>query len=142
MTTETPAPRDGRELMELFLPNSPFVAKLGVQAVLLEDDAVRLILPWDPTNITVGTMVHGGAIAGLIDITAMACAWSGAPLPAELRGVTTSMAVEFLAPARETDLFGIGRILRRGRSLVNVDVEIRDPEDLLVAKAIATYKVG
>ena len=135
-------PRDGRELMEAFLPQSPFVVKLGVQAESLEPDNVLLRMPWSPANVTVGDMVHGGAITALVDITAMAAAWSGAALPANLRGVTTSLAVEFLAPARETDLLGRGSVLRRGRSLVNCEVDVMHPGGELVAKAIATYKVG
>jgi len=36
----------------------------------------------------------------------------------------------------------VGRVLRRGRSLVNCEAEIIDPAGTLVAKALATYKVG
>jgi len=50
--------------------------------------------------------------------------------------------LDFLAPARATDLIGVGRVLRRGRSLVNCEAEIVDPDGRLVAKALATYKVG
>jgi acyl-coenzyme A thioesterase PaaI-like protein len=53
-----------------------------------------------------------------------------------------SMALDFLAPARATDVIGIGRVLRRGRSLVNCEAEIVDADGTLVAKALATYKVG
>lgn len=52
------------------------------------------------------------------------------------------MAIEFLAPARETDLLGEGRVMRRGRNLVNVEVDISDPRGARAAKAIATYKIG
>ena len=52
------------------------------------------------------------------------------------------MAIQFLAPARATDLIGVGRVLRRGRTLVNCDVDVVTPDGELVAKAIATYKVG
>ena len=65
-----------------------------------------------------------------------------AQLPDSLRGVTTSMAVQFLAPARATDLIGVGRVLRRGKTLVNCDVDVITPDSEAVAKAIATYKVG
>jgi acyl-coenzyme A thioesterase PaaI-like protein len=52
------------------------------------------------------------------------------------------MAMQFLAPARATDLIGLGRVLRRGRTLVNCDVDVVTPDGELIAKAIATYKVG
>ncbi len=132
----------GRDVIAEFLPQSPFVAKLGIIADQLADDEVRLRLPWDPSNVTVGDMVHGGAIATLADLTVMAAAWCGAQAPPEFRGVTVSMTVDFMAPARATDVIGVGRALRRGRSLVNCEAEIVDPEGRLLAKALATYKLG
>ena len=87
-------------------------------------------------------MVHGGAIATLADLTVMAAAWCGAEASPELRGVTVSMTVDFMAPARGTDVIGVGRALRRGRSLVNCEAEIVDPQGRLIAKALAIYKIG
>jgi uncharacterized protein (TIGR00369 family) len=132
----------GAEIMAQFIPQSPFVAKLGIVAELLDGDEVRLRMPWDPTNVTLGDMVHGGAIAALADVTVMAAAWAGIEAAPSLRGVTASMTMQFLAPARATDLIGVGRVLRQGRSLVNCDVDVVTPDGELVAKAIATYKVG
>ncbi len=134
-------PASGRDVVAQFLPQSPFVGKLGIVADRLEDDEVRLRLPWDPSNVTVGDMVHGGAIATLADLAVMAAAWCGAQAPQGLRGVTVSMALDFIAPARATDLIGVGRVLRRGRSLVNCEAEVVDPRGKLVAKALATYKL-
>jgi uncharacterized protein (TIGR00369 family) len=137
MTTPT-----GAEVMAQFLPQSPFVTKLGIVAETLDGDEVRLRMPWDPGNVTLGDMVHGGAIAALADVTVMAAAWAGVAAADSLRGVTTSMAMQFLAPARATDLIGVGRVLRRGKTLVNCDVDVVTPDGEAVAKAIATYKVG
>jgi len=141
MSTPT-QPQTGADVMAQFIPSSPFVAKLGIVADVLDADEVRLRLPWDSTNVTVADMVHGGAIAALADVAVMAAAWAGAEVPDSLRGVTTSMSMQFLAPARATDLIAIGRVLRRGKTLVNVDVDVVTPEGEAVAKAIATYKVG
>jgi uncharacterized protein (TIGR00369 family) len=101
MSTPT-QPQSGADVMAQFIPRSPFVAKLGIVAEVLDADEVRLRLPWDPSNVTLGDMVHGGAIAALADVTVMAAAWAGAEVPDSLRGVTTSMALQFLAPAPPT----------------------------------------
>ena len=142
MTDTSAAPASGRDVIAAFLPQSPFVAKLGVVAEYLGEDEVRLRLPWDPSNTTLGDMVHGGAIATLADLAVMAAAWCGVAAPPELRGVTVSLTISFIAPARATDVIGVGRALRRGRSLVNCEAEIVDPQGKLLAKALATYKVG
>lgn len=135
-------PQTGADVIAQFIPQSPFVAKLGIVADVLKADEVRLRLPWDPSNVTIGDMVHGGAIAALADVAVMAAAWAGADVPDSLRGVTTSMSMQFLAPARATDLVAIGRVLRRGKTLVNCDVDVVTADGDAVAKAIATYKIG
>lgn len=132
----------GRDVIAWFLRQSPFVAKLGIVAEQLGDDEVRLRLPWDSSNVTTDDVVHGGAIATLADVAVMAAAWCGAQAPPELRGATVAMALDFITPARGTDMIGVGRVLRRGKSLVNCEAEIIDPEGKLLAKALATYKVG
>jgi uncharacterized protein (TIGR00369 family) len=134
--------RTGADVMAQFIPACPLAAKLGIVAETLEGDEVRLRLPFDTTNVTLGDMVHGGAIATLADMTVLAAAWTGAEVPDSLRGVTTSLSMQFLAPARATDLIGVGRVLRRGRTLVNCDVDVVTAGGAAVAKAIATYKVG
>ena len=142
MTSTSSSGRSGLEVIAEFLPHSPFVVKLGIVADQLAEDEARLRLPWDAANTTVGDMVHGGAIATLADLTVMAAAWCGAEAPPEFRGVTVSMTVDFMAPARATDVIGVGRALRRGRSLVNCEAEIVDPDGRLLAKALAVYKLG
>ncbi|KUI04501.1 PaaI family thioesterase [Mycobacterium sp. IS-3022] len=141
MTTTTP-PQTGPDVLAQFIPQSPFVAKLGIVAERLDGVEIRLRMPWDESNVTVGDMVHGGAIAALADVAVMAAAWAQTEMPESLRGVTTSMSMQFLAPARGTDLVALGRVLRRGRTLVNCEVDVVTPGGDAVAKAIATYKVG
>ena len=134
--------RAGSDVMAQFIPACPLAAKLGIVADVLDGDEVRLRMPFDPTNVTLGDMVHGGAIATLADMTVMAAAWASVAVPESLRGVTTSLSMQFLAPARATELIGVGRVLRRGKTLVNCDVDVVTPDGEAVAKAIATYKVG
>src|ERR1044071_9430609 len=85
--------RTGTDVMTAFIPACPLAAKLGIIAEVLDGDEVRLRMPFDPTNTTLGDMVHGGAIATLADMTVMAAAWAGADVPDSLRGVTTSLSM-------------------------------------------------
>ena len=132
----------GAEFMRQFLPTSPFVKHLGMQLVEMRPDAATLTLPYVPAVATLGNTVHGGAIASLIDTAAMVAAWSGAEAPANMRGTTVGMTVSYLAPANGEDVRAEARVLRRGRSLVYVDVEVRVASGELVAKGLVTYKLG
>ena len=134
----SPTPRD---TLAGFIAQSPFVTKLGITAEVLGADGVRLLMPWHESNSSIRDMIHGGAIASLADLTVMAAAWCGASAPDTQRAVTVSLAMEYVAPARATDLIGEGRMLRRGRSLVNCEADISLPSGDLVAKAIATCKI-
>src|SRR5260370_28161626 len=113
MSTPT-QPQTGADVMAQFIPSSPFVAKLGIVADVLDADEVRLRLPWDPTNVTVADMVHGGAIAALADVAVMGAAWGGGGGPGPLRGGTTAMSIEVFAPAPAPEPIPLGRGRRAG----------------------------
>src|SRR6266404_9464481 len=115
----------GAELIRGFLSVSPFVRHLGMDVVALEPDHATLRLPFTASVVTVGDVVHGGAISALVDTTAMAAAWSTADPPANLRGTTVALSVDFVTAARAQDLTAVGRVIRRGRTLVFCEVEVR-----------------
>ncbi len=101
-----------------------------------------LSLPFSEALITTGVTVHGGAVASLIDTAAMVAAWSGAEVPANRRGVTVGLTVTYLAAAEQEDLMAVARVLRRGRSLVYLDVDVKTASEIPVAKGLVTYKIG
>jgi uncharacterized protein (TIGR00369 family) len=128
--------------MKQFVPQSPFVGHVGIELVDLGDGTATLRLPFRDEVITIGKTVHGGAVSALIDTTAMAAAWSGAEAPENMRGTTVSLTVNFLAAANGVDLVASARVLRRGKNLQYVEVDVTDPEGSLVAKGLVTYKLG
>lgn len=132
----------GAAIIRQFLSASPYVAHLGLQVIAIEPGVARLSLPFTDSLITVGSIVHGGAIASLIDVAAAAAAWSDAEIPANMRGVTVGLTVTYLAAASKEDLHATARVLRRGRSLVYLDVEVNGASGNAIAKGLVTYKIG
>ena len=132
----------GPDVMRQFVPGSPFVGHLGIELVEVGDDRAVLRLPFRPELATMGDLVHGGAIASLVDTAAMAAAWATPELPAELKGTTVGLSLDFLRAGRGAELRAHARVLRRGGSLCFCDVEVADPDGALVAKAQVTYKLG
>ncbi|HKS71177.1 MAG TPA: PaaI family thioesterase [Ktedonobacterales bacterium] len=139
---QTNLPADGGEFIRRFLPTSPYVGHLGMRLVEMRPDEATLALPFSNEVVTIGNTVHGGAIASLIDTTAMVAAWCGAPVPEQLRGTTVGLTVSYLAAATGEDLLATARVLRRGRSLVYLDVDVRNQAGRAVAKGLVTYKLG
>lgn len=135
-------PLSGGDFIRQFLPHSPYVNHLGMQLTDIQKDQATLTMPFDEKLITIGTIVHGGAIASLIDTTAMVAAWSGAEASANTRGTTVALTVNYLAAAQKETIEATARVLRRGRSLVYLDVEVKGESGALVAKGLVTYKLG
>lgn len=139
--TET-AELTGTQVMREFLPTSPFVGHVGIELTALEDGRAELSLGFREEVVTIGRVVHGGAIATLIDTAAMAAAWAGAQVPEELRGATVALSVNYLAPADGQDVTASAQVVRRGRRLVNVHVDVHGQDGTHVATAIVTYQLG
>ena len=132
---------DGAALMRELIPSSPFAAHVGLQVVELDDGRAVLSMPFREELVTIGRTVHGGALATLLDTTAMAAAWCGAAEPERLQGSTISLSVSYLAPAHAADVVAEGRVLRRGRSIAHVDVTAT-ADGSPVASALVSYKLG
>jgi len=141
-TSATNIPTSGAEVIRQFLPTSPYVGHLGMRLVEMKPDMATLALPFSDALVTIGTVVHGGAIASLIDTCAMVAAWSGAEAPPNMRGTTVGITVTYLAPANHEDIQATATVLRRGRDLVYLDVEVRTASGTAVAKGLVTYKLG
>jgi uncharacterized protein (TIGR00369 family) len=134
----------GSELISAFLEHSPFVGHLGMELREIEDDRALLALPFSEQVVTIGDVVHGGAVSALIDTAAMAAAWSAIEYDGEPpRGTTVGLTVDFLAAARAQELLAEARVLRRGSSLCFCEVKVSGAEDAaLLASGLVTYKLG
>lgn len=119
----------------------PFFTLLGLQIDEVRPDFCQLRLPFRPQLRTTGEVVHGGAIASLIDNAGVVAVWSNVPSDVT-RGATASMTVHYLAAAEAVDLVAEARVIRRGRSIVFVDVDVSAPSGERVAKGSLVYKLG
>lgn len=132
---------DGAALIRQVVATSPYAVLLGLEVVETGDGRAVLRMPFREGLVTIGRTVHGGALASLLDTTAMAAAWCGAPEPERLAGSTITLSVSYLAPAEAADVLAEGTVSRRGRSVTHVDV-VATADGRPVAKALVTYKLG
>lgn len=134
--------QSGTDIIRQFVPASPFVRHLGIAVESLGDGEAVLALPFRDEVVTTGQVVHGGALGALVDTAVMAAAWSGAEAPEQLRGATVDLSLAYLAPAQAEDVIATARVLRRGRRLVSVAVDVHTRGGTHVVHAMATYQVG
>jgi uncharacterized protein (TIGR00369 family) len=134
----------GSELITEFLKHSPFVTHIGIELREIEDDRALLALPYREEVVTVGDMVHGGAISALVDTAAMAASWSAIEFDGTPPlGTTVGLTVDFLSAGRAVELLADARVVRRGSSLCFCEVRVsKEGGGDLVATGLVTYKLG
>ena len=122
-----------RELFERI----PYVRLLGLELVSAGGGEATVRLPHRPELTRHEGIMHGGALASLVD-TASAFAVLSLLETGE-RTVTVDLTLHFLRPVLAGDTTARARVLRAGRRLVTVSVEATDSVDKLVATALTTY---
>jgi uncharacterized protein (TIGR00369 family) len=103
-------------------------------------DYARMRLAYRPEFRQPAGVVHGGVIATMIDTVVVPAVGSGYPEQREL--FTIDFALRFLAPIIDEDLVAEGWVVRRGRSIVYCDAEVRSASGTLAATATLVYKVS
>ncbi len=142
MSSSAEGSPSGAEIARQFMATSPYVGYLGIQLVTMQPGVAMLILPFKDSLVTIGTIMHGGAIASLIDTAAAIAAWSDVDTSTSGRGTTVNLTVSYLAPAEREDVQAVARVLRRGRNLIFLDVEVTGASGRAIAKGLVTYKLG
>ena len=132
----------GAELVRTWLESSPLGRLLGMEVRRLDPDEAEVVLPFRNEVVTIADVVHGGAIAALLDTAATAAAWSSDEVPETLRGATVGLSISYVAAARGQDVTAVARVVRRGGSLCFVDAEATAADGRVVARALVTYKLG
>jgi uncharacterized protein (TIGR00369 family) len=117
-----------------------FGQHVGLEFEEVRDDYARVRLPFRPDLVTVADVVHGGAVATLLDSAATAAAWSTVKDPASARGTTIGFSINFLEAARSSDIVAEANVIRRGRSIVYIEVSVKTA-DREVARGLVSYKL-
>ena len=124
-------------IRERFINNNSFPRLMGVVLDAIGDSRARLSVEVTERLKQPQGVMHGGAIATLID-TAVALAIVGTTETDE-RFTTVNMSVNYLSPVREGRVAAEARIVRKGRRIIVADCEVSDSDGKLIAKALVTY---
>lgn len=123
------------------LAKSPFAAMLGIEIAQAEPNRVVVRLPFRTDVTTVGRIVHGGAIATLIDIAGAAASGSGISDDNVVGGATSHLDVAYLEAADGCELLAEALVIQRSGGQTVSDVFVRDGEGRLIAKGMVTSRL-
>lgn len=115
---------------------APCIGSLGIDVLTLDDGFCKLTACHDPAFNGVLAGFHGGMLAMVADCAA----WfaivteTGADEPL----VTTDLFIRYLSPCMG-DVTAIAKVIKLGRTLCPVSVEMFDSAGKQVALAVVTY---
>lgn len=121
------------------IESAPYAARLGVEVVDANENAVKLRLPFKQENANPGDALHGGVAASMIDLGGLAVAQQtfgdeAGPLH------TASIQVSYLAAAIGEPIIADATLLRRGKELAFVDIAVSTEEGKAIARGLSTVR--
>ena len=118
-----------------------FAQHIGLVVEDVRRDYCRMRMVFRPELLQGGGIMHGGAIASLLDSVLVPAI--GATLPEGSRYATVDLHVQFLEALQEDDAVAEGWVVRRGRRVVFGQAEARAASTgRLVATSVLTYNVS
>ena len=128
-------PAEHSKLLER-IQSIPIVETLQLQVLRLEDDVCDVRVPHKRGWNGVFESFHGGLLMTVADTAACFAAFTRAGADAFM--TTTDMNIRFLAPCL-TDLTAKARVIKFGRTLCPVHIDLFDANDKQVAVAQVSY---
>lgn len=114
---------------------------IGLLIEEVRQDYCRMRMVFRPELMHAGGVVHGGAIASLLDSVLVPAI--GATLPPDHRYSTVDLHVQYLEALADDDAVAEGWIVRRGHRTVFGQAEARAASTgRLVATSVLTYNVS
>ncbi|WP_022892551.1 PaaI family thioesterase [Agromyces subbeticus] len=127
--------------IENIVLQSPVAQTLSITARSADIDHVTLVMPYSAALTTTPGVLHGGAVATLIDTIGAAASASGiSPDDEPSGGATMSLTVNYLAPA-STDLTATGTVVHRTRSATLTEVHVTNAAGDLVATGQVSSRI-
>lgn len=122
-----------------WIESSPYAAALGVRLVDLAEDGARLALPYADANSNPGRALHGGCAASLAAIGAQAVT-RAALGPESGPWHTCALQVGYLSAAIGEGVAATARLLRKGKALCFVEVDVATDAGKPIAHATCTVR--
>lgn len=118
-----------------------YVNLLGLVVEAVRTDYCRMRMPFQPHLRQAAGIVHGGAIASLLDAVVVPAV--GAAYGKDARFSTVDLHVQFLSALIDDDAIAEGWIVRRGRTTVFCESEVvAATPGKQIARSLLTYNVS
>lgn len=116
----------------------------GLLGLIVEDvrvDYCRMRLPFRTALLQGVGLMHGGALASLLDAVVVPAV--GSTLHTKVRFATVDLHVQYLSALVDDDAVAEGWVVKRGRRTAFCESEVRAASsERLIARAVLTYSIS
>jgi uncharacterized protein (TIGR00369 family) len=117
----------------------PFHRSLGITVSERKPGYGKICLAKGPTTPGgIGGSVHGGVLAAMVDIVMLVAIFADLK-PTEQPAGTADLSISYLRPAHGERISAEARVIKRGRQLAVVEVDITDDDGRLCARGRTLY---
>lgn len=134
---ETPLTDAELSRLRVAINRVPYAQLLGIEFESATRGAATLSMSARPELERFGGIMHGGALASLADSASAFAVLS--TLEGSEQTVTVDLTLHYLRPATGGKLTAHARVLRAGRRVATVSVEVFNESGALVVTALTTY---
>lgn len=119
--------------------SQPFHRMLGISLVEHKPNYGKIALTkTSDTPSGIGGSVHGGVLASMVDIS-MLVAMFAEMREGEIPAGTAELSITYLRQAQGARIYATAQVIKRGRQLSSIEVDITDDDGQLCARGRALY---
>jgi uncharacterized protein (TIGR00369 family) len=126
-------------LLEL-AKKTPYYQHIGIEVVEIGNGFAKLALKYKDYLSHPFGYFHGGVITSLADSAGINAVMT--TLKEDEKALTLEMKINFLRPSKDTEIYAEGNVVHRGRKFAVSDVDIKNIEGRMIAKAIVTCTIS
>ncbi len=126
------------DLVRDILNNDGFLKSFSLNSVTISEETVEISIDLTPNLLRVGDIMNGGATCTLMDFAGGLVVMNDQSIFNE---VTTNLSVEFLNPVSKGPVIVQARVVKRGKTLVYVEIDLLDGDRKICSKGLGTWFV-
>ncbi|HLW16874.1 MAG TPA: PaaI family thioesterase [Actinomycetota bacterium] len=119
--------------------DADFARWMGLELASLGDGTSEIRLKLEPHHLNPGRIVHGGVVAGMLDVAAGLA--HRTKLGPDATHVTVQLHINYLKAAGAGVLIARGTSLQTGRRVGHAEATLLDEEERMLARASATFLI-
>lgn len=123
------------DIVEGLIDKDPFINLLGIKTRIIDEGRAEAILDLKEQHMRAGNIMNGGAIASLIDTAGGAAVLS----KTMSNQVTLNLNLNFLKAISQSPVKAVGNVVKGGKNVFFVTVEVFDGDGKLCANATGSW---